>query len=201
MDLVVEFLLGLIILAGAYVWVKKKFLQPDIPQDIDISTVRGVPLVKKAPNPAEIKTQEPEAVVEPEIAPIQAAAEPAAAVEIEPVETVSAVQPSSEPASVCEPSIPEDSVLKRHYLGQREAERLNLSNPYPSDSVLRRHHESALSAIFKDNKESIKIDSKVEIEASVSSAVESTQASIPDPAIPEDSVLKRHYLQLIQSYS
>jgi hypothetical protein len=37
--------------------------------------------------------------------------------------------------------IPEDSVLRRHYLAKLEADRQAISNPYPTDSVLRRHYE------------------------------------------------------------
>jgi len=38
--------------------------------------------------------------------------------------------------------IPEDSVLKRHYLAMLAAKRESITNPYPTDSVLRRHYES-----------------------------------------------------------
>jgi hypothetical protein len=72
------------------------------------------------------KTDVNEAVVEPlavAAKPVQAAA---AAVAL---------------AGARKDELPQDSVLRRHYLAQQEAQRLNRANPYPSDSVLRRHYE------------------------------------------------------------
>ncbi|QWF70353.1 hypothetical protein KEF85_13555 [Methylomonas paludis] len=42
--------------------------------------------------------------------------------------------------------IPEDSALKRHYLSNRAAEKLAITNPYPTDASLRRHYESQLAS-------------------------------------------------------
>ncbi|MDD4913641.1 MAG: hypothetical protein PHW13_01215 [Methylococcales bacterium] len=41
-------------------------------------------------------------------------------------------------------TLPEDSVLRRHYLSARQAEKAAITNPYPTDSVLRRHNSSKL---------------------------------------------------------
>jgi len=43
--------------------------------------------------------------------------------------------------------IPEDSILRRHYLSTRQAEKNAISNPYPTDSVLRRHYESSITSL------------------------------------------------------
>ncbi len=193
--MVVELIVGLIILAGAYVWVKKKFLQPEVSENVDISSVRGVPLVKKAQNPAAVAEPESESAVEPDVLPVEAKVESVEPVKISDVEVV--IEPSPEPVSVSQ-SIPEDSVLKRHYWAQVEAERLNLSNPYPSDSVLRRHYESAMLSQLT---ESMKVAASIEVEASINVPTQSIEAFIPTQIMPEDSVLKRHYAQLIQSHS
>jgi hypothetical protein len=73
----------------------------------------------------------------------------------DPIETVEAVETPVaeiineettpvEPAatSATSPQIPEDSVLKRHYLATLAAERNAITHPYPTDSILRRHYES-----------------------------------------------------------
>jgi hypothetical protein len=99
---------------------------------------------------------------------------------IEPVKIDSVVAKVT--SAVVEPQIPEDSVLRRHYLASLDAERKALTHPYPTDSVLRRHHES-MHAVF------VKPAAKV--------IPEQTTAAIPaieNHLIPEDSVLRRHFL-------
>lgn len=80
---------------------------------------------------------------------------------------------------------PEDSVLKRHYLAQQQAEKEALSNPYPTDSVLRRHHENISATV-----------------SVVSPAIEESVAEEVAPqksGIPEDSTLRRHFLAQVQA--
>ena len=184
-----EFIVGLMLLAGVYVWVKKNYLQPDVPQTIDISPVRGVPLVKKNQNApqdtdlAELHVEEVEDKIDV-IEPVQASE---VSVEV-------AVESVASDAAICQ-QIPEDSVLKRHYFAQLEAERQNLSHPYPTDSVLRRHHESAVLATLNG---SLSIEANVVVEPSINEPTQPADVSISTQNIPEDSVLKRHYHQLIQ---
>lgn len=189
-----EFIVGLMILAGVYFWVKKNYLQPETPQAIDTSPVRGVPLVKKGQNVpqdtdvADLKVEEKIAVVEPiQVSEVSIEAE-AAIVEV-------AVESVVNESVVCQ-QIPEDSVLKRHYFAQLGAERLNLSNPYPTDSVLRRHHVSAMLASLNGSQN---FESSVVFEQSINEPTQSIDVSLSTQSIPEDSVLKRHYHQLIQS--
>ena len=78
-------------------------------------------------------------------------------------------------------AIPEDSVLRRHYLTQRQAEQEALTNPYPTDSVLKRHYDTMVRSLLAiERPDDIK------------------QPAMAMPAekeaIPEDSVLRRHYL-------
>lgn len=69
--------------------------------------------------------------------------------------------------------IPEDSILKRHFLANIAAEQLSMTNPYPTESVLRRHYESMHALPVKQ-------------------LIASAQS-----ALPEDSVLRRHYLSAL----
>lgn len=188
-----EFVVGLMLLAGVYFWVKKNYLQPEIPKTIEISPVRGVPLVKKSQN-APQDTDVADSLVEEKIVvePIQVSE---VSIEAEVVVEVAAESVASD-AVICQ-QIPEDSVLKRHYFAQLEAERQNLSNPYPTDSVLRRHHETAVLATLNKSQN---IESTVVVEQSIKEPTQSNDdVSISTQLIPEDSVLKRHYQQLIQS--
>ena len=44
--------------------------------------------------------------------------------------------------------IPEDSSLKRHYLQNLEAERLAITNPYPSEFNLKRHFQAEMNQLL-----------------------------------------------------
>ncbi|MGR9044867.1 MAG: hypothetical protein ACU83N_06205 [Gammaproteobacteria bacterium] len=79
-------------------------------------------------------------------------------------------------------AIPEDSVLRRHYLTQKQAEKEALTNPYPTDSVLRRHYDTMVRDLLN-----IERPSKVSEQPAVAMPAETE-------TIPEDSVLRRHYL-------
>ena len=190
-----EFIVGLMLLAGIYFWVKKNYLQPDAPQPIDISPVRGVPLVKKSQNApqdtdvADLQVEEKIEVVEP----VQASD---VSIEAEAIVEAAVESVASDDAEIGQ-HIPEDSVLKRHYFAQLDAERQNLSNPYPTDSVLRRHHESAMLAALNH---SLSVEAEVVIEPSINESTQPNNDVFQSTQnIPEDSVLKRHYLHLIQT--
>ena len=96
-------------------------------------------------------------------------------------------------------SIPEDSMLRRHYLSNLEAERMAITHPYPTDSVLRRHYESGLawqltSSLVAGG--SPLAETTAETENCV--AVEQEQPE-SKRIIPEDSTLRRHFLSQIQA--
>lgn len=44
--------------------------------------------------------------------------------------------------------VPEDSVLKRHYLSHLYYQKLVITNPYPSDVVLRRHYDTQVASLL-----------------------------------------------------
>jgi len=159
--------------------------------------------------------QEIETPVEPPIQAPEPIAEPA---QQAPIVTAVTEEPSTptkeEPAII----IPEDSVLKRHYLAALQVEKEALSNPYPTDSVLRRHYETLHKIASPQHSQAVdeSAPSQPEAAAQPASPVEAvlpedssvqTQdleqlrreilAELPTP--PTDSVLKRHYDSLLQT--
>lgn len=198
MDVLFDLVVGLGVIGGGYYWVKTKLLKADTPRDIEIFPSRGVPLVKRS------REQQANSKAE--------SAESAKVAAVEQVEQVEQVEPLSAPVhAISEPaiatlavktaqadihSIPEDSVLKRHYLAQRAAERQAITNPYPSDSVLRRHHESALAASFAPTRPSAEA---ADVEPVDAAGPVAAIVSPPQPDTPQDSVLKRHYRQMLES--
>lgn len=93
-------------------------------------------------------------------------------------QTEAPCKPTNKSASLT----PEDSVLKRHYQTHLQSEKQAITNPYPTDSVLIRHHESAVSQLLSAKN----IDSA------------NCQAEIAKLKMPEDSVLKRHFLSAVR---
>lgn len=59
---------------------------------------------------------------------------------------VVAVKATAGSSAGCKASLPQDSVLRRHYLAQLKAEVEAGLPPAPSDSVLRRHHQALVAA-------------------------------------------------------
>jgi len=136
-------------------------------------------------------TPEPEVVKEPE--PIITS----------PVE----VKKVSKPVIV----IPEDSMLRRHYMQNLTALKESQETPFPEDSTLRRHYLQNLQAQQDDNAFS-NVDSKDAVAEELIIPV-STKTNIPEeaelnrdviqqlvaeteaimPPRPTDSTLKRHY--------
>jgi hypothetical protein len=93
--------------------------------------------------------------------------------------------------SVSVEQVPEDSILKRHYLANKAAEREALISPYPTDSVLRRHYDTKMKTWFEESVQ--KLASSKPAFQQVIKPKEKAQK------IPEDSVLRRHFLNQLQS--
>lgn len=147
------------------------------------------------PEPAPIATP----VVEREAEPMAPAPRPAAELKGSIIEKVAqlnvqtpraATQPSAPVASGSsagvKDAVPQDSVLRRHYLAEQKARREAIANPYPTDSVLRRHYD----ALHRIN-----VDSTARpVESAV---VKTADAVVPKAAVdrvPEDAVLRRHFV-------
>ena len=93
-----------------------------------------------------------------------------------------AVTSASEPAAV-----PEDSILRRHYLAHRQAEREVLTHPYPTDSILRRHTDSLSQSSLN------------EVPANAGAAPTATMTLRDEAIAPQDSILRRHHLAQLQA--
>ena len=118
------------------------------------------------------------------------------------------IQPSAKPVQLA--GIPEDSVLRRHYLTEQALKKAALSNPIPTDSILRRHYTAMQQPVVVDNarpKKANTIEQAVNKETSAvvqHSEIKPSQTSVPvntltPPVLPEDSVLRRHFLSQLQA--
>lgn len=131
--------------------------------------------------------------------------------------------PASESAPLND--IPRDSVLRRHYQAELAAKKQALSNPYPTDSVLRRHydalHKLALEPSVASEVAAPVVQTVAEQPASTKPAPKASiielaigregQASVvaetrpsaarqtAKMAIPQDSILKRHFISQLQA--
>ncbi len=103
-------------------------------------------------------------------------------------------------AAPAEEWIPEDSALRRHYLSEKAARKLALSNPYPTDSALRRHYDTQAANWLGATKPALGLTAVSAPEAAAAPVVD--VKSVPPEAkavIPEDSALRRHFLSLLRS--
>ena len=142
---------------------------------------------------------------------------------------VQAFEPVHEPAQyIPEPAVTHSTQqikvsaapdLHQQSDAEREAQKAALANPYPTDSVLRRHYET----LHNINDTPAKIEPAVEAEEIVTPKASKPRGSIIEMAInkdeqaqpvaatptvnasvtrglPEDSVLKRHFIQQAQAH-
>jgi len=114
------------------------------------------------------------------------------------VEAHAADAPSEEIRPLSVPSVPEDSILKRHCLAEVAAQQNAISNPYPTDSVLRRHNQQIQIALLDLPSMNLLEDCEP---APIEDSIEKTRPLQQSPGkhcLPQDSVLKRHALSIIQ---
>lgn len=131
---------------------------------------------------------------------------------------VDVAEPINKPAVVIQPSlksiqfvgVPEDSVLRRHYLTEQAAKKVALSHPLPTDSILRRHYEAMQQPVVVTRQHPKKVNTiEQAIHKEASAAVlpaevkptqpVATSGSAKQVVLPEDSVLKRHVLSQLQA--
>ncbi|WP_036300174.1 hypothetical protein [Methylomarinum vadi] len=94
--------------------------------------------------------------------------------------------------------VPQDSSLKRHYLSKLMAEVESSFGPRPTDSALKRHHDTMLKAEFVRRLEGVSAEPAAKPTAVVAKAAEAVAAQSPVMAIPEDSMLRRHFLSQLR---
>ncbi len=143
------------------------------------------------------QTQAPEAAVVPPLEP--QAAEPSA-------------KAQTHAAAIALPEndapFPQDSILKRHYLQHVSAMVETLAPPRPSDAVLCRHYDAMMLAKidqclndkqaveqlvddYQNNKSVANVEAVATPKAAATAAL---QEGENNSALPQDSILKRHYL-------
>ena len=155
-------------------------------------------------------TAEPELTVEPEISTVAEIVETPVALSTVETETVSVELVEAAPAPSAPVAkadwLPEDSALKRHYLSTRQAERLAITHPDPTDSALKRHALSqSLSLLAIASAATVVAESSPVIQPEAENLVEepvivTAQPNLQQTAgIPEDSMLRRHYLTQLQA--
>lgn len=150
----------------------------------------------------------------PRPVPAQAVQQPAAA-EVAPPKA----KPVAEPAVVSD--IPQDSVLRRHYLAGRRAEKEARANPYPTDSVLRRHYDATHRLILDTPTVAEQVAPELPALQPAPAKVENRPVKAGRPSIeaamdkkaggsggfngankaslPEDSTLRRHFLSQLRA--
>lgn len=85
----------------------------------------------------------------------------------------------------------EESVLKRHNKQLLEGQVLSRTNPYPTDSVLKRHYDTQAASIIMGSQAVAKA------QTDLNKTINSTNCI--KPAEPQDSILKRHFVQHSES--
>lgn len=155
----------------------------------------------------------------PTVNPVsQPTVNPAPVHEFEPVneQAQNIPEPITQSTQQIKPSAASD--LAQQYDAELVAKKAELANPYPTDSVLRRHYET----LHNINAAPAKIEPAVEVKAIVTPKASKPRGSIIEMAInkdeqatpvafrptvvdsvkrrlPEDSVLKRHFVQQAQA--
>ena len=142
-----EFLILLVALGAAYFWIKNRPDKPETIENRDIFPSRGVPLVKRTHSPlTDTQAANSENLLEPSVEleqnqPTIVNTQPAQSEAPTPIE-VPAIQASGQiPDNRIETAaspIPEDSVLRRHFIAQRETERQSITQPIPCCAAISR---------------------------------------------------------------
>lgn len=193
-----ETLFDLVLVAAALYGAKAYLTAPEVVTDREIFSSRGSMFVKRlvSEQAGQGRPSQPGSPV-PRSEPPLAEPEPSQGIiaEVEPTLPAESDMPAAVTASAAEQDadllpvavelqVPQDSVLNRHYWAQRAA----IEQPYPTDSVLLRHYRqmqaTGLQFAAQDTGAAA-VPVSVEQSAAVAGAV---------AAIPEDSVLKRHFL-------
>jgi hypothetical protein len=123
-----------------------------------------------------------------------------------------AVPEATDATIVFGPHVPQDHVLRRHYVSLLES-RLNEVTPPPTDSVLRRHHQQRIAAQLAHCTEDARVAAAFHADyeqwisergkTSITLAPKPKKQELPRPnralKLPEDSVLRRHRIQYLSA--
>jgi hypothetical protein len=155
----------------------------------------------------------------PESEPTVIAAPEPMAEKITETEAVKLIVPETQGKLLHEEWMPEDSMLRRHYLTHIQAQKqqpdLTRKQPYelparPTDSMLRRHYDSLMaslqqSAPVRESAPTLRVEAAplVQVEPAAAEAeVERKAAEVREfpvyEQLPQDSMLRRHYLTALR---
>lgn len=95
--------------------------------------------------------------------------------------------------------LPEDSMLRRHYLTHLQAEKRPYVPSRPTDSMLRRHYDSMLATQQPTINAQVPPISTEQNKPMTATPLKAPAASSKILSIPEDSMLRRHFLSLLRS--
>jgi len=160
-------LIGLLAIWLVYVYWKRSSNESVDIKPKKVAPKAEAPAAPKQPAKQAAVAPEPAFVADetPQEAPVLAAAEPPPVVQApspapKPV-PVRAAQPAVSPAPAAKAShkIPEESVLRRHYLTHLRYMIETVNAPRPTESVLRRHYEQLIASQLDD---CLKDEAKVE---------------------------------------
>ncbi|MCQ8179595.1 hypothetical protein NP603_00615 [Methylomonas sp. SURF-1] len=196
-----ETLFDLVLVAAALYGAKAYLTAPEVVSDREVFSSRGSMFVKRlvSEQVGQGRQSQPATPI-PRSEPPLAQPEPSQGIIAEAEPTLPAesdipaavtVSPAEQDADLLpvavELQVPQDSVLNRHYWAQRAAERTAIEQPYPTDSVLLRHYRQKQAAALQLVAQEA-VAASVTDQAAVAVKVDATVG------IPEDSVLKRHFL-------
>ena len=123
---------------------------------------------------------------------------------IKPVPVAKAVSP--EPVRKAPiASVPEDSMLRRHYLTHIESQNRSGLSARPTDLMLRRHYDTHMASLQQPalkQQPAIKSQAAAPIVAAetwVETIATKSHAACKKSGLPQDSMLRRHYLAMLRS--
>lgn len=108
---------------------------------------------------------------------------------------VAKVQPAGEVVDISE-RIPEDSMLRRHYLTHIESKKQAYAPMRPTDSMLRRHYDSLMASLQQPASKPEPAPSPQGEPLIEISALEGLECN--REKMPQDSMLKRHFLSVLR---
>lgn len=179
---------AVVLVVGALIWVTKHKNKAKGKGQTGVS-----PQTPAKPEPSRpANTEAAKRVTEQTASPAPAATSPSPNPTPKPIAATAAATANPIAVKTEIVKIPEDSILRRHHLAALQAQKDNISHPYPSDSVLRRHydtlHKISLPSANTTN-DNVSAQPQPEIKAAITEK----------PPIPEDSILKRHFLSQLRN--
>lgn len=161
---------------------------------IPAAALAGVEMEEAKPEPIAVMKTAAEVQPVPEPPPVKAA---------EPVPAIKSFTAGVYEKADFSEKIPEDSMLRRHYLTHIQARKESRLPARPTDSMLRRHYDSLMASLqetgSKPEPAPIQPIEPVIIAESKDEAIAAVnRARVEGEGLPQDSMLRRHYLATLR---